>query len=440
VYPYKEIENSIFDLDGDGKKEIIAFTDRVDTSPFAPPGNDSVYVSVYASNGTELDGWPYKIAKEEYFATGDIAVGEFRDENMVILPPNLLEESIEIIGLNAAGEESFYKSIEANNEILGMNTSMKLVDINNDSTNELLFSSTNGQVFILENDGGILDGFPISVDYSINEVIPSDINNDGELEIIVLSISLSHGDNLGSIDIFDLNGQKVTSTFQVTRDFLLQYSKYVTSNVLEYSDDTRILGKYLICADVNGDNNNDILFCLGNLIFATNNKFEIIDGFPIVIPDTKFLLSGPPNFSDLNQDGVTDLTVAGDDQIYCFALNSNYENLKNHWPSYRHDYQQTNNFGFTPSKLTPTSAQNIYIVNDELNFKIYPNPTKGIIKIESGFDNSSLNLKIYDLYGKLVGEKTLSTGTEHTYSVNHLKAGIYLIKINNKHNYKLIKN
>jgi hypothetical protein len=58
--------------------------------------------------------------------------------------------------------------------------------------------------------------------------------------------------------------------------------------------------------------------------------------------------------------------------------------------------------------------------------KIYPNPTKGELKSESG-ELRVKNLVIYDVFGKI--RKIENWKTENTIDISHLPAGVYFVKI-----------
>lgn len=66
-------------------------------------------------------------------------------------------------------------------------------------------------------------------------------------------------------------------------------------------------------------------------------------------------------------------------------------------------------------------------------FKIYPNPTKGVVNIDfSVSDNEMVSIEIIDLMGKVQIVKGLRTSSFHTIELNELNTGIYF--------YRLVKN
>ena len=74
----------------------------------------------------------------------------------------------------------------------------------------------------------------------------------------------------------------------------------------------------------------------------------------------------------------------------------------------------------------------------EENIEIYPNPAKNYFKLT----NSSDEIIIYDLFGKLIGDYKGNFSSEKQFDISKLKSGIYIISIRNSvgiKNKKLIK-
>lgn len=75
--------------------------------------------------------------------------------------------------------------------------------------------------------------------------------------------------------------------------------------------------------------------------------------------------------------------------------------------------------------ITPVNCTSI----DELGgfeFKAYPNPTSGIINLETEIESATI--KIMDLNGRLVFEKTINSSTK-LIDINHLLTGVYFAEI-----------
>jgi len=83
-------------------------------------------------------------------------------------------------------------------------------------------------------------------------------------------------------------------------------------------------------------------------------------------------------------------------------------------------------------KLLPTLAVSPSGYNQ---IKIYPNPSCGLVSIQSP-GTGIMNLKVYNLLGALVHEKTLKADNE--IDLTNLNKGIYILRIDNQYTEKLI--
>jgi hypothetical protein len=73
-------------------------------------------------------------------------------------------------------------------------------------------------------------------------------------------------------------------------------------------------------------------------------------------------------------------------------------------------------------------------------FSIYPNPSQNVVNIESKNNLNIESVKIFDLFGKLIIEKTQNT---NQVSVENLSNGIYIVEVASEgiiFKKKLIKN
>ena len=63
------------------------------------------------------------------------------------------------------------------------------------------------------------------------------------------------------------------------------------------------------------------------------------------------------------------------------------------------------------------------------NLNIYPNPTSGELRIESG-ELRIEKVEIFDIHGKKVGDWHNNSKSENVINISHLSAGVYFVKIN----------
>jgi len=93
----------------------------------------------------------------------------------------------------------------------------------------------------------------------------------------------------------------------------------------------------------------------------------------------------------------------------------------------------TNNpYSFTVTEdmeLVANFENNVDIKNTEVAaVKIYPNPTAGELKIESG-ELKIENVKIIDIHGRNLSHHQSIPSSSHKMNISHLPAGIYFVKI-----------
>ncbi len=89
---------------------------------------------------------------------------------------------------------------------------------------------------------------------------------------------------------------------------------------------------------------------------------------------------------------------------------------------------------FDSWELEICSREVVPLSNPEVavnNFKIYPNPSNGLITVESSlFKNEQTQLSVYDVSGKLISQQELSGNLKQTIDLrDQLSSGLYLIKI-----------
>ena len=79
-----------------------------------------------------------------------------------------------------------------------------------------------------------------------------------------------------------------------------------------------------------------------------------------------------------------------------------------------------------------------------LNMKVYPNPTSDFLILNVGnFELSTLNFELFDVSGKLLESKKITSSTE-TISMENLPSSTYFLKVTSKNEevktFKIIKN
>jgi hypothetical protein len=166
----------------------------------------------------------------------------------------------------------------------------------------------------------------------------------------------------------------------------------------------------------------DNIGCISNISGSVNEPL-IINTFTYVIDEV------------FGSDGEINITVSGGSPPYVFAWNgpsgysSNNEDIGG---LINGDYILTiidNNGCISTESILVNSfvgQQNIH--NDLL--QVSPNPSKGIFKIDyEPMSNSSIQLNIFDLTGRLVFNKDFENQREIIVDISNKSKGIYLLKL-----------
>jgi len=86
--------------------------------------------------------------------------------------------------------------------------------------------------------------------------------------------------------------------------------------------------------------------------------------------------------------------------------------------------------------LVKTNSQGfsgiVKIIKENIEFKVFPNPCYGNLNIEFNYEvNTDIDIVIYDISGKLMFEKKLSSfvGKVHSVDLWELRGGFYLLQL-----------
>ena len=103
-----------------------------------------------------------------------------------------------------------------------------------------------------------------------------------------------------------------------------------------------------------------------------------------------------PCFGDFNADGIIDLLIGtGEGGLKFFDRPENYP------------------VGLIPSHKSESTT----------NFKVYPNPTSGLVTIETG-DQSGGAIQIYDMQGRMVLDQMI-VNQSNRIDLSHLQSGVF---------------
>jgi len=333
-------------IDGNAGHEILA----------ASRNTREVYVFDYQGNA--LPGWPQPV--ENYIRAGLVA-GDINNDG--VLEVIAVDERGVIYVWNGNGTEFidgdsnpstpgvFYR-MPGNSYLF---SAPAVADIDNDNVCEIVAASQSSRLFVFNDDGSIVAGFPVTLDEPVcGSPAVGDIDDDGDLEIVVNQlygrIKAYHHDGSTlfsawvpnnitfgpSPALADITGDGRLETFIPSSDGNLYVFQYNGAGVsgwpVQYSDHTYTESSPIV-ADLNGDGSLDVI--LGDetrLIKAWDVGGNLLDGFPLPIADA---MRAVPVVEDIDRDGDVDLIAAGWDQIvYIWDFPGAHTAGFDAWPSF----------------------------------------------------------------------------------------------------------
>ena len=206
----------------------------------------------------------------------------------------------------------------------GSNTTYKpmrgvaLADLDNDGADEIILCH-NEEINVIDGQGNVLWTQTLVGGMAQFPAAVGDINNDGVLEIVVLT---AYGNARGGINVFDASGNVLMST--------------VTNN------------NPLICspvlADINNDGEQEIIFngrgkasaSVSAGIHVWNLQGEELPGFPFEMPSTP---SFTPTLADIDGDGFLEIFTATTSALYCVSHTGEELYTIDSQEAYKYSYQ-----------------------------------------------------------------------------------------------------
>ena len=195
---------------------------------------------------------------------------------------------------------------------------LALADLNNDGADEIILCH-NEQINVIDGQGNVLWTQALEGGMAQYPAAVGDINNDGSLEIVVLT---AYGNARGGFNVFDASGNVLFST--------------TTNN------------NPLICApvlaDLNDDSELEIVFCgrgraSGNVaagIHAWNLQGEELEGFPFELPSTPAFT---PTIADIDNDGSLEIFASTTSALYCISHTGELLYMVESNDAYKYSYQ-----------------------------------------------------------------------------------------------------
>lgn len=291
-------------------------------------------------------------------------------------------------------------------------------DIDNDGDIDIIVGHSDGSLILLENTAGE-NNLPVfntptfnylSIDvghYSTPQLF--DIDNDGKTDLLI-------GNRAGKITFYRNTGTSEIPNFTFITDFLggvdvrnynLSYFGYSTPCFFRHNDTTYLFvgtegGKNHYYKDIDDNLDGNFTLVEEEMFFVrNNNRYPINEGIRTAVA-----------VKDLNNDNLPEIIIGN------FAGGLSF---------------------YSGIQAPPI---NIGILKNNINsFKIIPNPTQGLFRIETAEQNKPSSIKVYDIRGRLI--KTFLVNMNDQYDISMLKSGVYYCVVYLKNGFsktiKLIK-
>jgi len=309
-----QIESSpvVFDIDGDGTKEVIF-------------GDYGGFLHVVSSTGTEFPGFPFELGDDIW---GSPAVADLEGDGDIEIV--IGSKNKHLLILNADG--SVQQDYNAGQYLMG---TPALGDIDGDGELEIVFGgySSPGKLFAINPDGTNVPGFPYELGEKIQRgVALADFNGNGKVDIVCGT------DDANLWLIYDDLTAAVGFPFEAGNDFRTDPS------VLEINDEMVIFAGsrddnfYAINSDgslrfqietggdvsessgiVDTGNGPGIFFGSNDgYLYGVNLEGNALPGWPI---DLGADIVSSPAFADLDGDGMDEVVAATNTGLYAIGLN-----------------------------------------------------------------------------------------------------------------------
>ena len=403
------------DLNNDGSLEIIT------NKRLSSAGE----VWVFKGDGTVYPGWPQTI---NHVPASSSAVGDITGDGI----PEIISESyLSLYAWDRDGNLLTGFPFSMPNGDVNSYSSPVIADIDDDNIPEILFGSHalsgTGYLYILKNDGTVLNGWPKTTSQWIYAPpVLGYVNNDNIIDIIV-------GDQVGS---------------GVPADYLYGWDK--DGNVLSGfpMGPINAINNQAALGDIDNDNQLEILVDDNSQISGMGQYLAFNhDGTPVsgwTIPTIGASFFNMPCLTDLNNDGMLDMVGAGysiggsnETNVYIWNTGISFDASKIVNPVWQFNPRHNGVYG-------DNNIVSVHQVSSEIpdRFSLkqnYPNPFNPVTVIRYSIPSdvrgqtSKIKLRVYDNLGKQISELVNEAQPAGSYAVDFngsdLSSGIYFYKL-----------
>lgn len=287
---------TIYDIDKDGKDEILfAYENKV-----------------YAYNEfLELEpGWPADIAqKGDFVVQNGPAVADIDKDGIVEIVVGEFFGKLDILQPDGKPKHGWPKQL-----ISGEIGSVTLADLENDGLLEIIFADWDEKLHVFDLSGKERAGFPVVIKGLPQSLAVTDLDNDGKKEIVFETTPYRNFQK-NMLYVIKSNGQPLAGWPKDLNSFCGGFTCRVA------------------IGDLDGDKNLEIVATASHcLIYAWNNRGNVLPNFPVNIANSDFSNCGSTILANVDSDVMPEIIVAmGDWQNKIYAINHD-GNLVEGWP------------------------------------------------------------------------------------------------------------
>jgi M6 family metalloprotease-like protein len=315
-----------------------------------------------------------------------------------------IDDQSNIFSLNENGDINWQKSFAG----YGLLSYPAVADVNRDGRLEIVVSSDQGNLIILDNTGNLLPSFNIfSAGSPLSNPTLADIDDDGYLDIV-----LTGG---GKIFAYHYNGVLLTDfPILIERGFEDEF----------YPDP--------ILTDLEGDGKIEIIVgSKNNQLNAFKYQGHKISAFPLSVSQPIVSSIVITNLNDSDRFNL--IARTSDNYCYVWQLDYEFNSDQIYWGQFLKDAQHTGLY------LEPTSVPTKEgVLMPEKMVYNYPNPTEGNSTTIRYFlqDAADVSIRIYDMAGELVeelpGPGLAGIENEVNWDITNVQSGVYLARVSAK--------